>query len=111
MSSSYIVVVSRLEWSAKRAVVITGCDSGLGFTFANLCHQAGFIVVAACHNGHNSSDNDDSDSGSGRLEALGQESGRLFVVRNAPIHHLLSLLKFMKMMMMETLSDIRLMMS
>ena len=95
MSSFNNSVVSRLEWSGKRAVVITGCDSGLGFTFATLCHQAGFIVVAACHN---SSANNNSDSGSGRLEALGQESGRLFVVRNCPIYHLMSLLKFMKMM-------------
>ena len=71
-------MVPRLEWSGRRAVVITGCDSGLGFTFANLCHQAGFIVVAACHN----ASEETAESGSVRLEALGQESGRVFVIRH-----------------------------
>jgi len=38
-------------WSLGKAVVITGCDSGLGYSLALFCHSLGLVVVALCHNG------------------------------------------------------------
>jgi NAD(P)-dependent dehydrogenase (short-subunit alcohol dehydrogenase family) len=34
--------------SAKQIVFITGCDSGLGYTFALHAHSLGFTVLAGC---------------------------------------------------------------
>jgi NAD(P)-dependent dehydrogenase (short-subunit alcohol dehydrogenase family) len=34
--------------SANQIVFITGCDSGLGFTFALHAHRLGFTVLAGC---------------------------------------------------------------
>lgn len=34
--------------SAKQIVFITGCDSGLGYTFALHAHRLGFTVLAGC---------------------------------------------------------------
>ncbi len=49
----------------KKLVVITGCDSGFGFSFAlYCCQQLGMVVVATCHNAH-------GDSGAQQLEESG----------------------------------------
>ena len=61
-------------WWGQRAVVITGCDSGLGFSLAHWCHTRGLVVVAACHTGR-------SQAGAASLEAAGAGTGRLIVVR------------------------------
>jgi NAD(P)-dependent dehydrogenase (short-subunit alcohol dehydrogenase family) len=34
--------------SANQAVFITGCDSGLGYSFALHAHKLGFMVLAGC---------------------------------------------------------------
>lgn len=34
----------------KHAVLITGCDSGIGYSIAKRCHEIGFTVFAACLN-------------------------------------------------------------
>ena len=63
-----------VSWLGQRAVVITGCDSGLGFSLAHWCHQRGLVVVAACHTGH-------SEAGAISLEEAGTRTGRLIVIR------------------------------
>ena len=55
-------------------MVITGCDSGLGFSLAHWCHKRGLVVIAACHTGH-------SEAGATSLEEAGASTGRLIVVR------------------------------
>ena len=62
-------------WWKQKTVVITGCDSGLGFSLAHHCHDLGMTVVAACHT-HT------SEAGADQLARLGLESGRMKVVRN-----------------------------
>jgi NAD(P)-dependent dehydrogenase (short-subunit alcohol dehydrogenase family) len=64
----------RSEWYQGKAVFITGCDSGLGFSFANYCHDLGMVVIAACHTAS-------SKQGAEELERLGG-SGRMFVIRD-----------------------------
>lgn len=61
------------DWYASKAVFITGCDSGLGFSLANFCHELGMVVIAACHT-------TSSMQGAEELEQLGS-SGRMFVIR------------------------------
>ncbi|XP_053696414.1 D-beta-hydroxybutyrate dehydrogenase, mitochondrial [Sabethes cyaneus] len=34
----------------KLIVIVTGCDSGLGYNIARLCHRLGFVVFACCLN-------------------------------------------------------------
>lgn len=64
-------------WFDRRAVVITGCDSGLGYSLAHWCHGKGMVVIAACHGqgGH-------GNLGGDNLEKLGQDCGRIHVIRN-----------------------------
>lgn len=62
------------DWYKGKAVFITGCDSGLGFSFANYCHNLGMVVIAACHTAS-------STQGAEELEKLGS-SARMFVIRN-----------------------------
>ena len=54
--------------------MITGCDSGLGYSLAHWCHKRGLVVVAACHTGH-------SEDGALSLEEAGAMTGRLIVIR------------------------------
>ena len=72
------------DWAAARAVFITGCDSGLGFSLAHHCLQAGLVVIAGCHTAH-------SAAGADSLERLAGESGRLFVTRQLDVADLTSL--------------------
>ena len=60
-------------WYSDKAVFITGCDSGLGFSLATACHEAGLVVVAACHSHH-------STLGSQHLQTIGALTGRLVVI-------------------------------
>jgi len=62
------------EWYQNKVVFITGCDSGLGFSFANHCHSLGMVVVAACHTAN-------STQGAQELEKL-TSTKRMFVIRN-----------------------------
>ena len=55
--------------------MITGCDSGLGYSLAHWCHDQGLVVVAACHSHH-------SNIGADNLEKLAGKDGRMFVVRS-----------------------------
>lgn len=34
----------------QHAILITGCDSGIGYSIAKYCHEIGFTVFAACLN-------------------------------------------------------------
>jgi len=62
------------EWYQGKAVLITGCDSGLGYSLAVHCHSLGMVVIALCHTSS-------SEAGADALEQL-NEDGRMFVVRN-----------------------------
>lgn len=62
------------DWYQGKAVFITGCDSGLGFSLANYCHGLGMVVIAACHVVSNT-------QGAEELEKLAG-GGRMFVIRN-----------------------------
>lgn len=62
------------DWYQGRAVFITGCDSGLGYSLANYCHGLGMVVIAACHMVSNV-------QGAEELEKLA-DGGRMFVIRN-----------------------------
>jgi len=65
------------DWYHGKAVFITGCDSGLGFSFAHYCHNLGMVVIAGCHTAT-------SKQGADELEKLGG-SGRMKVIRNFDI--------------------------
>ena len=65
------------DWYQGKAVFITGCDSGLGFSFAHYCHNLGMVVIAACHTAT-------SKQGADELEKLGG-SGRMTVIRKFDI--------------------------
>ena len=60
-------------WYSDKAVFITGCDSGLGLSLATACHEAGLVVVAACHSHH-------STRGAQHLQTIGSHTGRLVVI-------------------------------
>jgi len=62
------------DWYQGKAVFITGCDSGLGFSLAHYCHGLGMVVIAACHMVSNV-------QGAEELEKL-EDGGRMFVIRN-----------------------------
>jgi len=62
------------EWYQGKAVLITGCDSGLGYSLAVHCHSLGMVVIALCHTSS-------SEAGADALEQL-NDDGRMFVVRN-----------------------------
>ena len=48
-----------------KAIFITGCDSGLGFSLASFCRtDLDMLVIAACHMAH-------GDSGARALKSLG----------------------------------------
>lgn len=72
-------------WYHGKAVFITGCDSGLGFSFANFCHNLGMVVIAGCHTAS-------SLQGAEELERLGS-SGRVFVIRNFDVRSKESIVK------------------
>ena len=60
-------------WYSDKAVFITGCDSGLGLSLATFCHEAGLVVVAACHTQHDT-------RGAHHLQTIGSHTGRLVVI-------------------------------
>ncbi|XP_058444343.1 D-beta-hydroxybutyrate dehydrogenase, mitochondrial [Malaya genurostris] len=53
-------------------VIVTGCDSGLGFNIALLCHRLGFVVFAGCL--------DKDSEGSLLLKEVDGLNGRMFIV-------------------------------
>merc|ERR1719341_2914353 len=65
------------EWYQGKAVLITGCDSGLGYSLALHCHSLGMVVIALCHTSS-------SNAGADVLQQLNNDNkdGRMFVVRN-----------------------------
>jgi len=67
----------RREWYQGKAVLITGCDSGLGYSLALHCHSLGMVVIALCHTSS-------SNAGADVLQQLNDDNkdGRMFVVRN-----------------------------
>ncbi|XP_055601460.1 D-beta-hydroxybutyrate dehydrogenase, mitochondrial [Uranotaenia lowii] len=61
------------NFSRRSVVFITGCDSGLGFNIAQLCHRLGLVVFAACL--------DPESEGAHMLQELdGGKTGRLTVI-------------------------------
>ena len=67
---------------AFQAVVITGCDSGLGYSLARYCHRLGMVVVAGCH----------QENSEGGEELMAMEEGeemmsarRMFVVKGLDV--------------------------
>lgn len=66
----------RREWYKDKAVLITGCDSGLGYSLAIHCHSLGMVVIAMCHTST-------SNAGADALEQLNDnDDNRIVVVRN-----------------------------
>jgi len=63
----------------NRAIFITGCDSGLGYSLAHYCHKLGMVVIAACHT-------NSSTKGAQDLEQLG-DSQRMFVIREFDVRN------------------------
>ncbi|XP_049735847.1 D-beta-hydroxybutyrate dehydrogenase, mitochondrial [Elephas maximus indicus] len=78
-SSTSFAPVSRRTYSnqvnpvGSKAVLITGCDSGFGFTLANHLHSQGFLVFAGCLLKHK------GDSGVEKLDSL--KSDRLRTIQ------------------------------
>jgi short chain dehydrogenase len=46
----YVNAREQRKIDANKVVLITGCDSGLGYNIALKCHALNMTVVAACHN-------------------------------------------------------------
>jgi len=90
-----------VDWHHGKAVFITGCDSGLGFSLANYCHTLGLVVIAACHTST-------SCQGAEKLEGLG-DSGRMFVIRKFDVRSKESMNKARKVVeevLLETGTDL-----
>ncbi|EDS36085.1 estradiol 17-beta-dehydrogenase 2 [Culex quinquefasciatus] len=62
----------KLRFTERSIVVVTGCDSGLGFNIAKLCHGLGFVVFAGCLNKES--------EGAQLLLELDGKSGRVVIV-------------------------------
>jgi 3-hydroxybutyrate dehydrogenase len=45
----YVNAREQRKVDASKVVLITGCDSGLGYNIALKCHALNMTVVAACH--------------------------------------------------------------
>ncbi|KAL1381367.1 hypothetical protein pipiens_013519 [Culex pipiens pipiens] len=62
----------KLRFTERSIVFVTGCDSGLGFNIAKLCHGLGFVVFAGCLNKES--------EGAQLLLELDGKSGRVVIV-------------------------------
>ncbi|XP_021694992.1 D-beta-hydroxybutyrate dehydrogenase, mitochondrial [Aedes aegypti] len=64
-------------FSERSVVIVTGCDSGLGFNIAQMCHRMGFVVFAGCLKS-------DSD-GARMLQELDGKCGRMILLEELDI--------------------------
>ncbi|XP_065076402.1 D-beta-hydroxybutyrate dehydrogenase, mitochondrial [Ochlerotatus camptorhynchus] len=64
-------------YSERSVVIVTGCDSGLGFNIAQMCHRMGFVVFAGCLRA-------DSE-GARLLQEIDGKAGRLIILEELDI--------------------------